>query len=147
MIKFPGTICRISSESIHVASTFGRSLWLNVWPVRCATACVKTRSTVTKSNAFEMHQITTVTLSIGRGFESCIMAAAFSGKSCGLVAYKSHLYEQARKVIWRRPHRIRRRNRDPFLYLLWIPQSFRPKHDLDPFSRVCTAKPHDRQTC
>jgi len=39
--------------------------------------------------------------------------------------------------------------RDPHSYVSWvtrIPKSLNPKQDSDPPSRVCTAKPRDRQT-
>jgi len=50
------------------------------------------------------------------------------------------------KVIWRRPHQIRGANRDSHSYNVFGFPSFHPKQDLDPFSRVGTAKSHDRQT-
>jgi len=46
------------------------------------------------------------------------------------------------KVIWRRPHRVREGNRDTRLMFNESPtvSSLHPKQDLDPLSRVFTAK-------
>jgi len=52
------------------------------------------------------------------------------------------------KVTWRISHRIRRKNWNSYLIQCSLgPQEFPLQAvDLDPFSRVCTAKPRDRQT-
>jgi len=54
--------------------------------------------------------------------------------------------QQVAKAIWRRSHRICGENRDSHLIqsFLGLQDSLHSKQDLDPLSRVCTAKSRDR---
>jgi len=50
------------------------------------------------------------------------------------------------KVMWQRPRRIHwRKSRPHPRNVSKVPKRFYPKQDLDPFGRVCTARPRDGQ--
>jgi len=55
------------------------------------------------------------------------------------------LKQQVTKLTWRRPHRMRGGKSVTRSYISRVPKSLHPKQDLDPFSRVCIAKPRDRR--
>jgi len=65
--------------------------------------------------------------------------------TCYCTVHVEYAQSQGTKVIWRRPHRIRLWNRDSRLIVfLASPRVSTLNHeDLDPFSRICTARSTD----
>jgi len=54
------------------------------------------------------------------------------------------IIQHVANVIWQRPHRTHSPSHPVLCFL--GPRSLSPKHDDDPFSRFCTARPRNRQT-